>query len=80
MLMKKTTIKTAFIGAALAGSALFFAAKPVSPKKNKVVKVVDDSGLKLPTGFTALIVADNLGQARHIAVTSSGGKIFLFYC
>jgi glucose/arabinose dehydrogenase len=31
-----------------------------------------DAGLKLPTGFTANIVADNLGMARHIAVTPTG--------
>src|SRR3954469_20407973 len=27
------------------------------------------AGLKLPAGFSATIVADNLGRARHIAVT-----------
>ncbi|RYE22233.1 MAG: sorbosone dehydrogenase, partial [Sphingobacteriaceae bacterium] len=69
--MKKPIIKTSLMVAALAGSALFFAAKP-SPPKNKTVKLADDSGLKLPAGFSALIVADNLGQARHLAVTSSG--------
>ncbi len=67
--MKKSTIKTSVLLAALAGSTLFFAAK-TAPFKN--LKTADESGLKLPTGFSALIVADNLGQARHIAVTNSG--------
>ncbi|MGI4806154.1 MAG: PQQ-dependent sugar dehydrogenase [Janthinobacterium lividum] len=70
--MKKTIIKTSVLAAALTGSALFFAAKPAPPKNSKTVKAADESGLKLPAGFSALIVADNLGQARHIAVTSSG--------
>jgi len=30
------------------------------------------AGLKLPTGFSAAIVADNLGVARHIAVAPNG--------
>lgn len=30
------------------------------------------TGLKLPQGFKGTIVADNLGKARHIAVTSQG--------
>jgi glucose/arabinose dehydrogenase len=32
----------------------------------------DDGGLKLPNGFRAYIFADNLGQARHLAVGSNG--------
>ncbi|MEO8720843.1 MAG: PQQ-dependent sugar dehydrogenase [Ginsengibacter sp.] len=30
---------------------------------------VDNAGLTLPQGFSALIVADNTGEARHLAVT-----------
>ena len=37
------------------------------PKADK-----DNAGLTLPTGFSALKVADSLGQARHIAVTKEG--------
>lgn len=33
---------------------------------------VDDSGLQLPPGFCATIFADNIGHARHLAVSSSG--------
>ena len=32
----------------------------------------DNGGLKLPPGFCALVVADGLGPARHIAVASNG--------
>lgn len=32
----------------------------------------DDTDLKIPSGFQATIVADNLGQARHIAITPQG--------
>ena len=32
----------------------------------------DNAGLTLPTGFSALIVADNTGEARHLAVTKEG--------
>ncbi|MEP6513207.1 MAG: PQQ-dependent sugar dehydrogenase [Parafilimonas sp.] len=32
----------------------------------------NNAGLKLPTGFFAAIVSDDLGSARHIAVTSNG--------
>ncbi len=33
---------------------------------------VDKAGLTLPDGFSASIVANNLGQVRHIAVTKEG--------
>ncbi len=32
----------------------------------------DNGGLKLPEGFSALVVADTLGSGRHIAVRSNG--------
>lgn len=32
----------------------------------------DDGGLKLPEGFCALVVADRLGRARHLAVDADG--------
>ena len=32
----------------------------------------DNAGLKLPAGFSAVKVADGLGQARHITVTKNG--------
>jgi len=43
-------------------------------KNDKVSKhlIVDDGGLILPTGFSSGIVADNLGSARHLAITPQG--------
>lgn len=38
--------------------------------KNNFAK--DEPGLKLPAGFKATIIAENLGNARHIAVTKQG--------
>ena len=32
----------------------------------------DNGGIKLPAGFCALVVADNLGPARHLAVAPNG--------
>lgn len=32
----------------------------------------DDGGLRLPEGFCALVVADGVGQARHLAVRDNG--------
>jgi glucose/arabinose dehydrogenase len=32
----------------------------------------DQGGIKLPDGFCALVVAESVGQARHIAVASNG--------
>jgi len=45
------------------------------PKKKKAKTVVadaDNAGLKLPAGFGALVVAENLGKARHLTVTPQG--------
>lgn len=44
-------------------------------KKEDTVKLVsddDNAGLTLPAGFGAMVVADNLGRARHIAVNTNG--------
>jgi len=38
-----------------------------------VKKAADDNaGLKLPAGFTAIKMSENIGRARHIAVTAQG--------
>jgi len=44
-------------------------------KSNSGISVVsdkDNAGLKLPDGFSALIYADNIGHARHMAINSNG--------
>ncbi len=40
--------------------------------KTSIVPDVDNAGLKLPEGFSALIYADTIGHARHIAINSNG--------
>src|SRR6185312_6185064 len=45
-------------------------------KINPSALTADDAGLTLPAGFSAVKVADNLGEARHIAVTK-GGDIYV---
>lgn len=42
-----------------------------TPKK--LVADPVNAGLKTPSGFSASIVADNLGRARHIVATEQGG-------
>jgi len=37
-----------------------------------VVADADNAGLKLPSGFGALKVAENVGRARHLTVTPQG--------
>ena len=39
---------------------------------NRLQCAPDNAGLTLPTGFCAIIVAESLGAARHMAVTPSG--------
>src|SRR5256885_11735303 len=41
-------------------------------KKSIVSKNNENVLLKLPQGFKALVFADNLGRARHIAINSNG--------
>lgn len=38
----------------------------------KIVADKDNAGLKLPEGFSALVFADSLGNARHLYVNSNG--------
>src|ERR1700743_2546325 len=41
-------------------------------KKHSNFNAADNGGLTLPEGFTGTVIADNLGGARHIAVTPQG--------
>ncbi|HEY4195824.1 MAG TPA: PQQ-dependent sugar dehydrogenase [Mucilaginibacter sp.] len=43
----------------------------ISKKHNSFIEA-DNGGLTLPAGFTGSVIADNLGGARHIAVTPQG--------
>src|SRR5664280_486284 len=44
---------------------------PIDPSM-QIKTPPNNGGLTLPTGFSALIVADKLGSGRHIAVNSNG--------
>ena len=39
---------------------------------NKLAISMDNGGIKLPEGFTAMVVADSLGRARHITINNNG--------
>ena len=65
MTMKRILgVSVAAVGAALILSRTGGAAGPACDP--------DNGGLKLPQGFCASVVADNLGPARHLAVASNG--------
>ncbi|MDB5155400.1 MAG: sorbosone dehydrogenase [Mucilaginibacter sp.] len=59
---KKVLLTTGFVAAVLS-LAGFIANKRFTDRK---------ADLKLPTGFSATIVADSLGPVRHLAVTGNG--------
>lgn len=42
------------------------------PEKSGLQADENNAGLQLPEGFSAMLVADNLGKARHIAVRGNG--------
>jgi len=55
----------------------FIGACQSNPNKNSNSVMViapdkDNAGLKLPDGFSALIYADNIGHARHMAINTNG--------
>ncbi|MCZ6692303.1 MAG: PQQ-dependent sugar dehydrogenase [Bacteroidetes bacterium] len=50
---------------------LFCCSSPVE-EKIKLTGDPNNAGLNLPEGFTAMIVADEIGRARHLTVNSNG--------
>jgi len=67
--MKRSVIYT-LLGFALLISILSF--RNIIPGQNLPVSVADNAGLTLPAGFSASMVANNLGGVRHIAITKEG--------
>jgi glucose/arabinose dehydrogenase len=80
--MKKTFLHSVLLAAVLTGTNTLLAcngdstknannaagnAPAAAPKAD-----ADNAGLKLPQGFGALVVAENMGEARHITVTKEG--------
>jgi len=43
-----------------------------SDSVNPIAADKDNAGLKLPAGFSALVYADNIGHARHLAINTNG--------
>src|SRR5580765_1953559 len=58
-------------GGAVAAVAVFALVLTVNGQ-SKVACDPDNGGIKLPDGFCALVVANDLGPARHIAVAQNG--------
>jgi len=61
----------AMIALALVGACQFNSNKKSYSVKG-VVSDKDNAGLKLPDGFSAVIYADNVGHARHLAINKNG--------
>jgi len=59
-------------GALLAIGCELFALQPLQAQQPVPACDPDDGGLTLPEGFCALVVADDLGRIRHLAVRSNG--------
>ncbi|WP_153798648.1 PQQ-dependent sugar dehydrogenase [Foetidibacter luteolus] len=74
--MKKTSVRlrNVFMGAwALCGSVVCYANPDSTAARANAVKAdADNAGLKLPPGFGALIAAQGITAARHIAATPQG--------
>lgn len=74
----KNFITTFLAAAVIIGSTIFLVAHTHPRDTNRgllsssISPDTDNAGLQLPAGFGALIVADNLGRARHLAVTPQG--------
>lgn len=62
----------------IVGMMLFICSTAMATDSTRIQKLTaikpdaDNAGLKLPAGFGALKVADNLGRTRHLVVTEQG--------
>jgi hypothetical protein len=66
--MKSVAVKIMLV------ATVFFVANCAMGNDSTKVKrrVADDVTLKLPSGFTAVVIADKVGSNRHIAVNTNG--------
>ena len=60
------------LGLAAAAAALLLLPHPTTHAAATIACDPDNGGLTLPSGFCALVVANNLGEARHATVASNG--------
>jgi glucose/arabinose dehydrogenase len=65
-------MKNLFPVAAMLAALAITSCNPAPPARKKLSADADNAGLKLPQGFGAIKVADSIGQARHLAVTTQG--------
>lgn len=72
--MKKLSKRLMMAAVAMACISTTYAAAggPGQPGATTVKPDADNAGLKLPAGFGALVAAEGLGRARHVAVTPKG--------
>lgn len=68
--MKKNLVYT--FGLAITLMCCIVSFRNISPQQKLPTPDAENAGLTLPSGFSAMIVADNTGEARHIAVTKEG--------
>src|ERR1051325_7133101 len=65
--VKRLFVAAVVSGAALAGSITVQGQRAAIPACDP-----DNGGLKLPAGFCALVIADDLGEARNLIVAANG--------
>jgi glucose/arabinose dehydrogenase len=71
--MKKNNVVSLLLATAIIFSVLSFTKiTPSDSIHHQHSSVADDANLTLPSGFSASIIAENLGQVRHIAITKEG--------
>ena len=73
LLHTNRTLLCCVTGLCLLGSTATAGSQSSSAKEMKASSCPnDDTGLTLPSGFCATVFADNIGHARHLAVSPSG--------
>ena len=79
--MKTALLLLSIVALSLGAGAMPKPGKPIKKTKTTIawgIRADDDNGgLKLTTGFSALVFADNLGRARHAAVDPTTGTVFV---
>jgi len=64
--------KTLILGVAATVAALMLLPRPTTHAAATIACDPDNGGITLPSGFCALVVANNLGEARHATVAPNG--------
>src|SRR5688572_21475301 len=73
--MQRKLFKSAGLLLVLAGASALFAYKSTTgtlPSEHKNLEPVDAKEIKLPLGFSAKILATDLGATRHMVVGKNG--------